>query len=434
MKWLQREEWREPFNELLALHTAEACAKAGVALEGLPDLIGEDRVGVLWGCVFEDFLTRDLDYGRNILDDYLKRRGWNESVPNKRYMAALRSSVMSLYEISDIVRDQGFLARDLIRGGDPVRVSEKSGTRSLKQWDRIAVRIVELGSRTEMTGGALPFDHDQSEAILAALRRSEKKARNKIDADILRALAFRFTDTWLDNLLQQTLHPTLPRMRNSDGDDIVWATARYPLAPAADTKAISLALARIPSLRSESETFWNWIDAQKRGGRKRRPEGQTFVTTLDDGSTVLGTVELKDGALILEANSRERATRGQALIEPVLTDLVGVPIVESKTMAEMMASRPADEPQELSSGLSPDEERAILHRFQDEHYRNLLDEPIPMLGNVTPRQSVKTAKGRLKLVEWLKFLENGLEKNPSAAGGYDLSWMWSELGIAELRH
>lgn len=57
MKWLQREEWREPFNELLALHMGEACADAGVAIENLPAVIGEDSVGVLWGCVFEDFLT-----------------------------------------------------------------------------------------------------------------------------------------------------------------------------------------------------------------------------------------------------------------------------------------------------------------------------------------------------------------------------------------
>ncbi len=54
----------------------------------------------------EDMMARELEDGSNIVDDYLKRRGWKESVPNRRYMTALRSSVMSLYEVSDIVRDQ----------------------------------------------------------------------------------------------------------------------------------------------------------------------------------------------------------------------------------------------------------------------------------------------------------------------------------------
>jgi hypothetical protein len=98
----------------------------------------------LWGCAFEDFLTREYDGNRNIVDDYLKRRGWKESASNKAYMTALRSSVISLYEISDIVSEESFLARDLVRGGDPIRVSEKSATRSLHPWDRIAARVLRL--------------------------------------------------------------------------------------------------------------------------------------------------------------------------------------------------------------------------------------------------------------------------------------------------
>jgi len=41
----------------------------------------------LWCCAFKDFLTRTLKPNqRNIIDDYLKRRGWKESVSNKRYI------------------------------------------------------------------------------------------------------------------------------------------------------------------------------------------------------------------------------------------------------------------------------------------------------------------------------------------------------------
>jgi hypothetical protein len=48
---------------------------------------------------FEDFLTREIVDGRNIVDDYLKRRGWRESASTKAYMRALRNSVISLYEM-----------------------------------------------------------------------------------------------------------------------------------------------------------------------------------------------------------------------------------------------------------------------------------------------------------------------------------------------
>jgi len=93
-------------------------------------------------------LTREGADGRNIVDDYLKRRGWKESASTRAYMSALRTSVMSLYEVSDIVRDTSFGARDLLRGGDPILISERLATRSLKQWDRIATRVVQLAQLT----------------------------------------------------------------------------------------------------------------------------------------------------------------------------------------------------------------------------------------------------------------------------------------------
>ena len=127
MKWLGREEWREPFNEMIERHLGPACEAAGIALDELADLVGDARASTLWGCVFEDFLASDLDDGSNIVEDYVKRRGWKESIANKRYLMALRSSVMSLYEVSDVVRDQSFLARDLLRGGEPVRIRNKTG-------------------------------------------------------------------------------------------------------------------------------------------------------------------------------------------------------------------------------------------------------------------------------------------------------------------
>lgn len=456
MKFLRREEWRDAFNEVLDRHLAPACAKADIAIDELPDHIGDHNTSVLWGCVFEDFLTRDLDDGSNIVDDYLKRRSWKESASNKAYIAALRSSVISLYEISDIVFDESFLARDLVRGGEPIRVSERSGTRYLKPWDRMAARLVRVGSRTEMAGGALPFDFNTSETVLKMLRRVSKKARadagkfarrlgqeidktvfaeSLTDTELLRASAFLFTTIWLDDLLQRTLNPTLPQMCNTDGDELAFTTVSYPLKPEVSAEAIQLALAAIPALRPESETFWNWIGAKEATHKKRQTDRQTFVTTLDDGSLVLGTVELKDKMLVLEANSQQRAERGRGLTEPVLGNLVGEPLIDVRTVAQLMASRPAGKSKPLSSGLSPEEERAVIQESLDRHYLNLLDEPVPMLGNMTPRRAAKLAKGREKLVAWLKFLENGAARQDPASpmAGFDLSWMWTELGVADLR-
>jgi hypothetical protein len=85
----------------------------------------------------------------------------------------------------------------------------------------------------------------------------------------------------------------------------------------------------------------------------------------------------------------------------------------------------------------PEEERrTIIHSSLDRHYRNLLDQPIPMLGNKSPRAAANTAKGRVKVVDWLKMIENrtaaSADRNNEMAS-YSFDWLWAELGVAELR-
>ena len=453
MKWLGREEWREPFNELMERHLGPPCKAAGITLDELAGAVGDHHATALWGCIFEDFLASDLDDGSNIVDDYLKRRGWKESVPNKRYLTSLRSSVMSLYEVSDIVRDQSFMARDLLRGGEAVRVSEKSGTRSLKQWDRLAARMVKMGPKFEMAGGALAFTHEPSEVIRDGFVKLQKEMRSEtskrvgkrhgatevdqfaLDTEILRHGAFLFTTVWLDDALKRVLNPSLPKMLNGDGDEIAFTTVRYPLKETSDRKALECALTAIPGFHRAGQNLWNWSAPAARAAGGTTEDAQTFISTFGDGSVSMGHVELEAKALKLETNSPQRAQRGQALLDPVIGPFVEEPVMESKTVAEMMASQPADEGRAPSSGLAPDEERAIIHETLERHYRGLLDKPVPMLGNVSPRKAAKTKKGREKLVGWLKFIENSTARQEanSSMAGYDMSWMWDELGVADLR-
>ena len=180
MKWLTHEEWREPFSEVLDLHFGPACEDYEMDFEDLAEVIGDHAAMTLWGCAFEDFLTQVIEPdGRNIVEDYLKRRGWKESAGNRRYMEALRGSCMSLYEVSEIVPGQSFLARDLLRGGEPIRVSEHSATKSLKLWDKIGARIVEVSGKNILVGGLLPFRPSTATLLMDELKAARTQARRE---------------------------------------------------------------------------------------------------------------------------------------------------------------------------------------------------------------------------------------------------------------
>jgi hypothetical protein len=461
MKWLTRDEWRDRFTEIYDDHLLPACDQTNLDVDDVISILGENWfMSTVWGCAFEDFLTREFEDGSNIVDDYLKRRGWKESASTRAYMAALRTSVMSLYEVSDIVRDTSFRARDLVRGSEPVLISERSATRSLKQWDRIATRVVQVGSQTQISGAVLPFDRDTSEELLKLLRKIGKRAEKEKQkfADLVGrgvddpAIANAFSETavlhavvtptittvWLIDTIDRALGRQIPEVCNADGDELLFCTAYYPFVAGTTTDDIRSALGRCPELRQENATFWNWIspeDPARTLGKQKLPlKSQAFISTLGDGSLILGGLELEDKALVLSVNSQARSDRGRALLSETLGSLVGQPLVKMQSVEQLLASQDPITPP--MPDMPEEERRAIIQDSLDRHYRNLLDQPIPMLGNKSPRAAVRTAQGRVKVVNWLKTLENHAADSDGRNGeiaNYSFNWIWMELGVADLR-
>ncbi|MBI3760179.1 MAG: hypothetical protein HY269_10575, partial [Deltaproteobacteria bacterium] len=151
---------------------------------------------------------------------------------------------------------------------------------------------------------------------------------------------------------------------------------------------------------------------------------------------VRGNVEISDKAVTLSVNSQARSERGRAMLEPALAGLVRAPLAERQTVEQMMAASPRRLGKTLDSPpLPPDELKKVVHQGLTDHYRRTLDEPVPALGNRAPRQAAKTAKGRDKVVAWLKLLENssGRHEPDDPMASYDFTWMWEELGVAEHR-
>ena len=466
MKFLRRDEWREAFAEIQDAHFLVACRNAGVDPDEIADLLGQSAAMTLWGCAFEDFLARDLPGGRNMVDDYLKRRGYKESASAKAYMKAIRASVMSLYEVSDIVAGQSFLARDLIRGGEPVRVHERSATAQMKPWDRIAARIVPLSGGYHMCGGLLVYDLRVSEQLLVKLRWFETRVEREMhviadelgtrfDVELYKGITANgallelaapiFTRIWLSDALDRALNPRRSQIYNTDGDAIEACTLRFPLlapggAPTASRDMVCAALRQLDDLRAASDTFFNWIGPEiATSDMPANLPGHVIVSNLSDGGAVLGSIEVAANEIVVTANSRQRAERAQEMIGAALAGFICAPTLETKTPDEILAKRepiPGARAEAAAVAIAPDVKRRIIHGQLDRHYRKTLDKPLGMLDGMTPRQAAQAAESRDKVAEWLKYLENQAHHrrdHDDPLATYDTAWLWSELGIVERR-
>ncbi|WP_235983527.1 hypothetical protein [Bradyrhizobium australiense] len=275
---------------------------------------------------------------------------------------------MSLHEVSDVVLEKSFRARDLVRGGEPILISERLATRFLKQRDRFAGRVIQVGERTQISGAVLPHEHRSSEELIDGLRRLGKLTRKdkealartigeEFDAAViarlseterLRATSPSFTSMWLVDAIDQAQRD-LPDLRNFDGDELLLCTICYPLAERTTKDQIRTMLDSCAELRPITAARWNWIGGKKRArssaARGAIVEAPTVETTLDDGALSIGSLELDGRMLVLSVNSQERSERGRPLLSAVLGKRVGQPSVETAMVDQMLASDDAHEPQ-----------------------------------------------------------------------------------------
>jgi len=436
IRFAERAPWDERLDAILALHLDPVCAATGLEPEAIFDAVGHHWEGPLWGCAFEDLMGRDdWEDGCNLVDTYLKRRGWSEKAPDKAYMRALRGAAMSLYEVSEVVPGQSMRLTDLLREGEPVTVIERSATRTLVNWDRIATRVVQVNWRWGISGALLPFGPDASTELIASFARLEAEAGAPDQGALLGSSAPLFTGVWLLDALGMQAATGLPELVNADGEDVVFHRIVFPLAKGANRQTVTRMLDAAAWLEPASDSFWNWL-APKAAARKPGRGKQAIATTMDDGTPVFANVELKGRQLVVEVNSAERAEVARATMAEWLGERIGPPLTEIRTLAQMLADDAGNGGRDEGPDLPPEEIERVVHEMLAREYAKALDHPVPMLRDRTPRALARTKAGRSKVAEWLKYLENGSAKSRETGdpmATFDFTWMWQELGMADLR-
>src|SRR3954451_20061311 len=386
MKWAQREEWRDHLDAIIADHREPPFEASDLAPDELPDLLGPDGYAQLIGCAFEDFVTCDFEPdGRNVIDDYLKHRGWKEPAPVRHYLEALRRSVMSLYEVVGTTPGRHFMARDLIRGGEPIQVTDKLASQSLAQWDHLAARMLPVGTEVHMAGGVVPLTFEDSSALLdefARVRKSfarsvKRRARQEgvpigdvdqypvEDGAILGDMAPLFTRAWLTRSLRGVLGHSMPDLVNFDGDKLIFSETRFPLQDPARSGEIESRLDGLADLvRDEAEPpTWTWLtDTPPSGPVAGASSGAVMFKTYDEhGGRVLGSIRLEPTAVVLQTNSVERAERGLSWLAEVLGSLVKAPLTALQTPEQAMAEHAAaDDRSPPEQPLPPEGMAALL--------------------------------------------------------------------------
>jgi hypothetical protein len=254
--------------------------------------------------------------------------------------------------------------RDL-RAGDRRDVREATASRTLKPGMLVCTRVLPAGETWQMFGGVQPVGPGEREALMDLLDH---------DPDPLEIIA----------LLSRRYAP--PQLRNTDGDPMLMGEieARVPSAAAAAT-ALDRTFEREPG----TDGGWNLFgdDSPHANGR-----------------TIRATLRLTGDLLEIDANSERRLDEVLATVLKVIPRLA----VTSDRRAHFddLLESPGGPPtnmgsQDSGSGLDPEIEAQLIAQLIAQHEAAWVDESIPALSGLTPREAAADPTRREDLIRLL---------------------------------
>lgn len=317
------------------------------------------------GGAFEAFLT---ERGGLLPDD--------ERLLADQWLLADRS----VHEIETVTPGSGFTARDL-RSGEHVEVQERTASRTLRPGMLICARLVPAGGTIQCFGGLEPVALHERDRLLELLD-------SEPDPDSLVAmLSARFAP---------------PVLQNTEGEPLVLCSATLA---GGDLRSLAAALDRTYDREKDQ---LRWVEHVTTHGMER----------------IRATITIEGATIQVETNSEPRMDRVLSTLLALEPDLH----VRAQTRApaedlqEAMSRAPGGAP---ASTIDPSDPAIAdaLEQLTRTHEQAWLDEPIPALSGLTPREAAADPTRRPDLVRLLD------SYGPAAPGTMDPDRLRAQLGL-----
>lgn len=316
-------------------------------------------------------------------------------------LAMLKEGWFSLFEVLRIKVDEAIEVRDVIRR-KRFWITERSATRGLSLGDCLGAWIMKDGDKSYLEGALARVPRVWAKPVIESLQAVIKDLRKE------RSMSWRQRQGQLAPALCATLalietkRPPVDLV-NQHGEAILLSEALYKVS---EPKRVLDLLRAEEKLEESGPDCLVWIDKDK--------------------DVIVGEFEVCDDQLRVHGNSVERLAMLRAWVEETLGELVEYRLTTHEDpTSSAQENRP---PKEINAESMPPEVFDMLSQTLQKQLASWLDEEIPALGNKTPRQAVRSAKGRDKVTSLLMDQERVFKDDP-VMGRVDLSFLWSELGL-----
>lgn len=365
----------------------------------------------------------------------------------RTYIEAAIDAPLSFFEVERVDRGRGLAVLDLLRQTRTF-VLERSGSQLLRPWSIVFGKIVRFAEVDMFDGlGPTPVEPGFRDGLMRAVRDLlGARRRRKFGETMLHEHGHELLAMYLymeEVVYDLAASRPMPTLVNTDGEQLVLCETRYAFDPAVRSR-VAEQLATVEGFEDESREAAAEvvIGADVKAGTAGAPAAaaasavglRKFVwTRLGNAQhahwehTVIGRATLHRAELVLETNSYERHDRMRGLVERATAGLVRLVVTaredmnDPATVARLREGAPPRRPLEV--------EPAMVQEMLRQHYQGWPDMPLPALGGRTPRQAMRTSRGKRQVDELLREMEYRTAGS-ALAGAYDFGILRRELGLA----
>jgi len=388
-------------------------------LEELP----EDHLQMVYLNAFEWLLAEGgIQTGENaqdfgaVMQIVLGDGGPTLDAGQRQYLTLLGQAPLGLYEVAESRPDEGFWLMNTLEN-DPERfwVQEGAASHSIDAGHTFAARVVALEPKI-LSGAIYAFERPHHATLRQAILDGPDNGSGSPDPLWISTCVI---DAWLATLVA----PPPEITDASTGETILLTTAHYRIKDGARLEQV---LADEAHVEHNGDNEWARLEPSESEGEGDSEEGRKrIVATLTKTS---------DDRLELFTRTEAAATDNAAWLDKIAGDALEAlerEVVDPREhRGDAKKAAPAEDAKDAPEP-APEERTSLLDAFYRKTYADWADEPIPTLGDKTPREAVGTAEGKRAVLELLttyQLAERDQAKEQEREA-CDLGFLWESVGL-----